>query len=80
VIGWISGHLGAPWGLILGGAVCAVAGLVAAAVLARGRRVRIEARLAPPRLYLRVGPPSSSLRAAEEAVADRAPGVQAVNG
>jgi MFS family permease len=83
LIGWISEHLGAPWGLILGGAVCVVAGLTAAAVLARGRRVRLEARLTPPRLYLRVGParvPSPPLRAAEEAVADRAPGVQAVNG
>jgi MFS family permease len=83
VIGWISEHLGAPWGLILGGAVCVVAGLAAAAVLARGRRVRLEARLAPPRLYLRIGPPavpSPPLRAAEEAVADRTPGVQALNG
>jgi MFS family permease len=83
VIGWISEHLGAPWGLILGGAVCVVAGVAAGAVLSRGRRVRLEAGLAPPRLRLRVGPPavpSSSLRAAEEAVADRAPGVQAVNG
>jgi len=82
VIGWISEHLGAPWGLILGGAVCVVAGVAAGAFLSRGRRVRLEARLTPPRLYLRVGPPavpSSSLRAAEEAVADRAPGVQAVN-
>ena len=43
LIGWISEHLGAPWGLILGGGVCVVAGLVAAAVLARGRRVRLEA-------------------------------------
>jgi MFS family permease len=83
LIGLISEHLGAPWGLILGGAVCVVAGLAAAAFLARGRRVRLEARFTPPRLYLRVGPPavpSSPLRAAEEAVADRAPGVQALNG
>jgi MFS family permease len=83
LIGLISEHLGAPWGLILGGAVCVVAGLGAAAVLARGRRVRLEARLAPPRLYLRVGRaavPSSPLPVAEEAVAERAPGVQALNG
>jgi MFS family permease len=84
VIGWISEHLGAPWGLILGGAVCVVAGLVAAAVLARGRRVRLEGRLSPPRLQLRVGPrrvavASAPLRAAEEVVADRAPGQQALN-
>ena len=32
LIGWISEHLGAPWGLILGGAVCVVAGA------RRGRR------------------------------------------
>jgi MFS family permease len=38
LIGWISEHLGAPWGLILGGAVCVVAGLGAAACLARARR------------------------------------------
>jgi hypothetical protein len=60
-----------------------VAGLAAAAFLARGRRVRVEARRTPPRLYLRVGPPavpSPPLRAAEEVVADRTPGVQALNG
>jgi MFS family permease len=79
LIGWISEHLGAPWGLILGGAVCVVAGLGAAAFLARGRRVRVEARLAPPRLRLWVGAPGTSLasarlRAAEEAVAERAGG------
>jgi hypothetical protein len=48
LIGWISEHLGAPWGLILGGGVCVGAGLAAAAFLARGRRVRLEARPAPP--------------------------------
>jgi MFS family permease len=80
LIGWISEHLGAPWGLILGGAVCVVAGVAAGAFLSRGRRVRFEARLAPPRVYLRVGPVAAPLRAAEEAVADRAPGVQAANG
>jgi len=85
VIGWISEHLGAPWGLILGGAVCVVAALIAGAVLARGRRVRVEARLAPPRLRLLVGArgpavASTGLRAAEEAVAERAPGQQALGG
>jgi MFS family permease len=85
LIGWISEHLGAPWGLILGGAVCVVAGLVAAACLARGRRVRIEARLVPPRLQLRVGSRtpavhSARLRAAEEVVAERAPGQQSLGG
>jgi MFS family permease len=64
LIGWISEHLGPPWGLILGGGVCVVAGLAAAGFLARGRRVRGEARP----------------RAAEEVVADRAPGQQSLRG
>jgi MFS family permease len=86
VIGWISEHFGAPWGLILGGAVCVLAGLGAAAYLARGRRVRLEARLAPPRLRLRIGArqprvPTPALRAAEEvAAAERAPGQQTPTG
>src|SRR3954449_2623260 len=85
VIGWISEHLGAPWGLILGGGVCVVAGSAAGAWLARGRRVRVEARFAPPRLRLRVGPraaavAASGLRAAEEAVAERTPGQHALGG
>jgi MFS family permease len=78
LIGLISERLGAPWGLILGGAICVVAGLGAAAFLARGRRVRLEARLTPPRVRLRVGAratvPSVPLRVAEEAAAERAPG------
>jgi MFS family permease len=37
VIGWIAQNYGAPWGLILGGGVCVIAGLVAAVVLARER-------------------------------------------
>jgi MFS family permease len=79
LIGWIAEHLGPPWGLILGGGICVVAGLAAAAVLARGRRVRLEGRLGPPRLRLRVGPRGDSvdsprLRAAEEVVAERTPG------
>jgi MFS family permease len=79
LIGWISEHLGAPWGLILGGGVCVVAGGGAAAFLARGRRVRLDAGLAPPRLQLRVGPRRTAVgpipvRTAEELVADRVPG------
>src|SRR3712207_2463775 len=54
LIGWISEHLGAPWGLILGGAVCVVAGVGAGVWLARGRRVRLDAGLAPPRVRLRI--------------------------
>jgi MFS family permease len=41
VIGWIAENYGAPWGLILGGAVCVVAGVVAAVLLARGRDVAV---------------------------------------
>jgi MFS family permease len=74
LIGWISEHLGAPWGLILGGAVVVVAGVVAAVVLARGRRVRLDAGLAPPRLHLLVGPAiaGAGLPVAEEAAAEGA--------
>jgi MFS family permease len=56
VIGWIAEHLGAPWGFIMGGAVSVVAALAAALWLARGRRVRVEAQVVPPRLALHVGP------------------------
>jgi MFS family permease len=85
LIGWISEHLGAPWGLILGGAVVVVAAVAAAAYLARGRRVRLEAGVTPPRLRLRVGPAvgavaSARLRTAEQAVAERAPGQQVAGG
>jgi MFS family permease len=85
LIGVISEHLGARWGLILGGAICVLAGLGAGAYLARGRRVRLEARLAPPRLRLRVGArqvavPSPGLRAAEEVVAEKAPGQRSLGG
>jgi MFS family permease len=71
LVGWISERLGAPWGLILGGIVVVVAGLAAAGYLARGRRVRLEAHVVPPRLELHVGSPvgavpSARLRAAEE--------------
>src|SRR5207245_1923649 len=56
-----------------------VAGIGAGAWLARGRRVRLEAHVAPPRLALHVGRPvgavpSAPLRAAEEAAAAPAPG------
>ncbi|WP_116449713.1 MFS transporter [Blastococcus litoris] len=83
LIGWISEHLGAPWGLILGGAVCVVAGVGAGIWLARGRRVRLEAGLTPPRLRLRVGAPgtrvpSAPLRAAQEAAAEQGSGHQTV--
>ncbi|MCA0144649.1 MFS transporter [Blastococcus sp. LR1] len=83
LVGWISEHLGAPWGLILGGAVCVVAGLGAAVFLSRHRSVRLELRRSPLRVRLRVGErrdavPAPQLRAAEETLAERAPGQQSV--
>ena len=84
LIGLVSEHLGAPWGLVLGGALVVLAGAGAGAWLARGRRVRLEAHIAPPRLALHVswpvGPapvPSARLRAAEEVAAESATGAQA---
>jgi MFS family permease len=76
LIGWISEHLGAPWGLILGGAVCVVAALGAGIWLARGRRWRLERQVDRPWLRVRaeapaVAVPTPSLRTAEEAVAQR---------
>jgi MFS family permease len=54
LIGWISERLGAPWGLIGGGLVCVVVAAAAGAVLARGRRVRLELHVAPPSVQLHV--------------------------
>jgi len=74
LIGLVAEHLGAPWGLIIGGAVVVLAACGIGLWLARGRRVRLEARITPPRLTLRVGVPSAPLRAAEEAAAGTASG------
>jgi MFS family permease len=81
LIGWIADAFGAPWALISGGIVVLLTGLVAAAWLARGRRVRLEAHVAPPRLQLHVsalpaGVPSIRLRTAEESAAEQTPGAQ----
>ncbi len=54
LIGWISERFGAPWGLIGGGAVCVVVAAAAGAVLARGRRVRLEMHVVPPSVQLHV--------------------------
>ncbi|WP_347059317.1 MFS transporter [Blastococcus sp. HT6-30] len=83
LVGWVSEHLGAPWGLILGGGVCVVAGLGAAAVLARHRSVRVRLDRAPLRFRLQVGPqgpvvPPPQVRAAEERLAEKAPGQQSL--
>jgi MFS family permease len=56
LIGWVSEHLGARWGLIAGGLVCVAASAVAGALLARGRRVRLELHVAPPSAHLHVAP------------------------
>jgi MFS family permease len=74
VIGWVAEHWGAPWGLIIGGAVVVLAATGVGLWLARGRRVRLEAHVAPPRLTLRVSVPTAPLRAAEEAAAGSAAG------
>jgi hypothetical protein len=81
LIGLVAEHLGAPWGLILGGAIVVVSASGAGLWLARGHRVRLEAHVAPPRLALHVSlptgaaaVPSPPLRAAEEAAAGSAAG------
>jgi MFS family permease len=77
LIGWVCERFGAPWGFVLGGAVAVVAGGVAAAWLARGRRVRLEAHVVPPRVQLHVGPravPPAQVRAVAEAASAEAPG------
>jgi MFS family permease len=81
LIGWVSEHLGAPWGLVFGGVVVVLAGAGVGLWLARGRRVRLEAHVAPPSLTLHVGRPvgvpSPTLRAAGEAAAGTTSGAQA---
>jgi MFS family permease len=76
LIGLVAEHLGAPWGLIIGGTVVVLSASGVGLWLARGRRVRLVAHVAPPRLALhvgrRAGVPSASLRAAEEAAAGSA--------
>jgi MFS family permease len=57
LIGWVSEHLGARWGLIAGGLAVVVAAVVAGALLARGRRVRLELHVAPPSAHLHVAAP-----------------------
>jgi hypothetical protein len=89
MVGWISQGLGAPWGLISGGAVVVLAALVACAYLSRGRRVHLTGQVLPPRLQLLVSERRStapapvlapSLRAAEEVAAGQAPGSQTAVG
>ena len=80
LIGWVAERWGAPWGFVLGGVVAVAAAGVAAAWLARGRRVRLEARVVPPRLQLHVSPrtvPPATVRAAAETASAEAPGTQA---
>ncbi|WNV76320.1 MFS transporter [Geodermatophilus sp. DSM 44513] len=65
LIGWISERFGAPWGFVTGGAVAVLAGTAAAVWLSRGRRVRLEAHVVPPRLQLHVAPRAPVPTAAE---------------
>jgi MFS family permease len=60
MIGLVSEHLGARWGLIAGGLVCVAAAVVAGAVLARGRRVRLELHVTPPSAHLHVAAPRAA--------------------
>ena len=53
-VGWLSETFGPPWGLIGGGIVCLVVALAAGVVLMRGRRVRLELHVVPPRVQLHV--------------------------
>ncbi|MGK5112892.1 MFS transporter [Geodermatophilus sp. CPCC 205506] len=80
LIGWVAEHLGAPWGFLIGGAVAVAAGLGAGAWLARGRRVRLEAHVSPPRVQLHVGPRTAPVRAAVEAAAGQATGRRSAGG
>jgi MFS family permease len=82
LIGWISERLGAPWGLIGGGLVCVVVSVAAGAVLARGRRVRLELHVVPPSLQLHVAaeqsatPPPPAVAGLAEEADGRVPGEQ----
>lgn len=83
LVGWIADRFGAPWGLILGGAVCVVAGLGAAAWLAYRRSLRVQLQRAPLRIRLTVRPPTPvvpdpQVRAEEEKMAEKAPGQQSL--
>ncbi|WP_346621609.1 MFS transporter [Blastococcus montanus] len=83
LVGWVAERFGAPWGLILGGAVCVVAGLGAAAWLAHRRSLRVQLQRAPLRIRLAVRPPTPAVpdpqvRAAEEKMAEKAPGQQSL--
>jgi hypothetical protein len=78
VIGWVSENLGAPWGLVLGGVVCVVSGVGAGLWLSRGRRVRVEAHVVPPRLTLHVGHRVAGSRRTTARAALGSPAVRAV--
>ncbi|MGY1825834.1 MULTISPECIES: MFS transporter [unclassified Blastococcus] len=78
LVGWISEHLGAPWGLVLGGGVCVVAGLGAAAWLAHRGSLRLTVERSPVRLRIRPVVPSSQVRSVEEQLSQKAPGQQSL--
>lgn len=70
-IGWVSERLGARWGLVTSGSVVVVLAVVIGALRARGRHVRLEAGVAPPRLQLHVDPLPVRVTAPAQAVAAR---------
>ncbi len=74
LIGWVSEHLGARWGFIAGGLACVVAAVVAGAVLARGRRVRLELHVAPPSAHLHVAAPRTAPAAPVTGLVEEADG------
>ncbi|SEK48403.1 Predicted arabinose efflux permease, MFS family [Blastococcus sp. DSM 46786] len=76
LIGWVSERFGAPWGLVLGGGVCVVAGLAAAAWLAHRGSLRLALERAPVRVRIRPAVPSAQVRTVEEQLSQKAPGQQ----
>ena len=82
LIGWVSEHLGARWGFIAGGLVVVAAAVVAGALLARGRRVRLELHVVPPsaQLHVAAAPAGDPVPNRVAAIAEQAdgevPGVQ----
>ncbi|MGY2002051.1 MFS transporter [Blastococcus sp. SYSU DS1024] len=82
LIGWTSEHFGAPWGLVLGGGVCVVAGLAAAAWLAHRGALRLAVQRRPLRLRVQAAPrpavPSAQVRTVEEKLSEKAPGQQSL--
>ncbi|MDP5184629.1 MFS transporter [Blastococcus sp. BMG 814] len=78
LIGWVSERFGAPWGLVIGGGVCVVAGLAAAAWLAHRGSLRLTVERSPVRVRIRPVVPSPQVRTVEEELSRQAPGQQSL--